>query len=580
MSALFILVIALVSLFSAFYGMGYLSTAAGKKHPGSSWCFYNLLFAAMLLIVSARNGVLFLMAWEGMSLASFFLVMSDHEKPKVQEAGWIYLAAAHLGVACLMILFLLMGGAAGNLDFDHLSLAASVSTGALFLLALIGFGAKLGFLPLHVWLPEAYPAAPSHASAVMGGAMINTGIYGLLRILSLLGPPQAWWGWALIIIGAASGIFGILSATAQRDLKRMLAYSSVENMGIIAMGLGIFLLGTRAGVLQVAALGLFGALLHMLNHSLFKSLLFMGAGVVQQAAQTLAPDRLGGMQKGMPKTALAFLTGAVAISGLPPLNGFVGEFLIYMGAFSAVVGAGALGAAGMISLLALALIGGLATVCFTQAYGMTFSGEPRTPEAAQAREPGRLLWGPMAGLAACCLLLGLAAPLGLFLVAPAAALFLGEGGVDHLIASVSPLLEVIGIAGGAVLGIALLLALLRSRLQSKREITREGTWDCGYIAPTPRIQYTASSFSRPVVDMFRWLARPLVKVRMGEGYFPKSAALSSEVKDIFREYGFAPLFRGVARLAEALHGLQQGRNQIYVLYIAIAVLALLLLKVR
>jgi len=283
-----------------------------------------------LLVVVARNGVLFLMSWELMSLASFFLVTLEDEKESVRRAGWIYLIAMHLGTAFLLAMFLLLGQNAASLDFERLSTAAAPS-GVFFLLAVIGFGTKAGFIPMHVWLPEAHPAAPSHVSAVMSGVMIKTGIYGLLRILTLLGPPAAWWGWTLVAIGIVSGILGVLYALAQHDLKRLLAYHSVENIGIIALGLGIGVLGISYSNPMMAALGFTGGLLHVVNHALFKSLLFLGAGSVLHATGTGELDRLGGLLKRMPVTGTTFLIGAVAISGLPPLNGFVSEFLIYLG---------------------------------------------------------------------------------------------------------------------------------------------------------------------------------------------------------------------------------------------------------
>ena len=240
----------------------------------ASWFFFNLLAATMLLVVAARNGLFFLVCWEGMSLASFFLVNSEHEREEVRRAGWIYLVAMHLGTACLLVVFLLLGRQSGSLDFDRLSAEAALA-GGLFLLAVVGFGTKAGFIPLHVWLPEAHPAAPLHVSAVMSGVMIKTGIYGLLRVLSIFGEMPAWWGWTLVAVGVTSGILGVLFALAQHDLKRLLAYHSVENIGIIALGLGVGMLGVSYRIPAMALLGFLGAILHVINHALFKSLLFL-----------------------------------------------------------------------------------------------------------------------------------------------------------------------------------------------------------------------------------------------------------------------------------------------------------------
>lgn len=245
----------------------------------------------MLLVVLSRNGILFLIAWEAMSLSSFFLVMFVHEKAEVREAGWVYLIAAHIGQACLMFLFILLGGQNASLDFDKFTTPAGAAA-TLFLLALAGFGAKAGFVPMHVWLPDAHPAAPSHVSAVMSGVMIKTGIYGLVRIVSLIGAPAQWWGWTLLIIGAVSGIMGVLFALAQHDIKRLLAYHSVENIGIICLGLGLWLLGISINNPVLATLGLMGGLLHVFNHAIFKSLLFFGAGSVAHASGTRNMDLL------------------------------------------------------------------------------------------------------------------------------------------------------------------------------------------------------------------------------------------------------------------------------------------------
>jgi formate hydrogenlyase subunit 3/multisubunit Na+/H+ antiporter MnhD subunit len=584
LAALFIMVIAVVSALAAIYGIGYLNAWDGCKRLGTSWCFFNLLQASMLLIVVARNGMLFIMAWEAMSLTSFFLVMFEHEKPAVREAGWTYLTAAHLGAACLLALFLLLGGAGADLDFDHMAAPSSpFMAGVLFILAVLGFGAKAGFMPMHVWLPEAHPAAPSHVSAVMSGVMIKTGIYGLVRIISLLGPPPMWWGWTLLVIGAVSGIMGVLYALAQHDLKQLLAYHSVENIGIICLGLGLWLLGVAGANPAVAALGLLGGLLHVCNHAIFKSLLFLGAGAVKQGAHTLDIDRLGGLQQRMPKTARSFLIGAVAICGLPPLNGFVSELLIYLGAFGAVTratGGGSLPAGGMMTLLALSLIGGLAAACFAKVYGIVFLGQPRSDDARCAREAPGSMGHPMTALAGLCIVLGLGAPLGVAMVAPAAGQLLGPSTVVTVMAGIRPLLVFLSIGGGLIVLLVLLLAGLRRYLLAGRTMVDGPTWDCGYVTPTSRMQYTASSFAWPIMDMFRWMVYPRLQVHMDRGDFPQQARLASHTDDFFRQYLFVPLFRFIAALSRCLHGLQQGRNQLYVLYIAVTVLLLLLLKAR
>jgi len=584
LSAFFIITISLVCGIAAIYGTSYLHPYKDRKNLGAAWCFFNLLFASMLLVVLSRNGVLFLVAWEAMSLSSFFLVMFEHERHEVREAGWVYLIAAHAGQACLMFLFILLGGQNSSLDFDKFTTPmGTAAAGIIFILAVAGFGAKAGFLPLHVWLPDAHPAAPSHVSAVMSGVMIKTGIYGLIRIISLLGVPPQWWGWTLLFIGAVSGVVGVLYALCQHDIKRLLAYSSIENIGIITIGLGLWLIGISINNTALAALGLMGGLLHVFNHGIFKSLLFFGAGAVAHGTGTRNMDLMGGLQKRMPGTALAFGIGAAAICGLPPLNGFVGEFLIYIGAFGIVAQGGASGgpvAGGLIALTALGLIGGLAAACFTKVFGVVFLGEPRSSASKGAHEaPGSMRFA-MTALAVLCVVLGLAGPLSVRFVSKVAGQMLGTAGIADISDMAFRIFLKISLGCGALIIITAILWALRRILLFDRVNNTGPTWDCGYSAPTSRMQYTASSFSWPVISMFQWIVRPRVHRGIRKGFFPSYAELSSRTDDIFRRYLFEPVFNAISRLAQAIHALQEGRNQLYVLYIAITILVLLLLKVR
>ncbi len=585
LSAVFALSIALVTMAAAVYGCGYLPTSQGVKRLGSSWFFYNMLTASMLTVVAARNGLLFLLSWELMSLASFFLVLTDAEKPAVRRAGWIYLVAMHLGTAFLFAMFLLLGQPENSLDFERLSSSDSARD-LLFLMALIGFGTKAGFMPMHVWLPEAHPAAPSHVSAVMSGVMIKTGIYGLLRILMILGePPTWWWGWTLLIIGVVSGVLGVLYALAQHNMKRLLAYSSVENIGIIAMAIGVGLLGLSHDNPVMAALSFTGALLHVLNHSVFKSLLFLGAGSVLHAAGTGEIDRLGGLMKRMPTTGATFLIGAAAISGLPPLNGFVSEFLIYLGVMAGIGGPSqdvqAWGLMCVIVVGGLALIGGLAAACFTKVFGIAFLGEPRSPQADHAHEAGAAMRWPMFLLASLCMVIGFSAPFWPMLLETAVASIVPNALTDiareGVRQAVAPMM---GITLGSclLLGFVLVLMHIRRKLLMGRRVERSITWDCGYIAPSPRMQYTASSFSRPIVQLFRLFLQPRDEIHEPRGLFPLQADLHTETPDLFRRFVFEPIFAGVAWAASKLRWLQEGHIQLYVLYIAITLLVLLIWK--
>jgi len=572
LSAFFLVVILGLCALAAVYGTGYLR---GHGRAGSAWFFFDALMASMALAVVARDAVLFLIAWELMTLSSYFLVVRDDEDESARQAGWTYLIAAHLGTAALLLFFGLLSRQAGSTSFDAFGPLDARLSGLAFLLSLAGFGVKAGFIPLHVWLPEAHPAAPSHVSAVMSGGMIKTGIYGLLRAWIFLGPPPAWWGWTLLGVGAVSGILGVLFALAQHDLKRLLAYHSVENIGIIALGLGVGLLGSAHGLPLVALLGFGGALLHVLNHALFKGLLFLGAGAVLNAAGTRDMEHLGGLLKRMPWTGACFLIASAAICGLPPLNGFVSEFLIFLGAFLAA----SHGAPwGPVAIGALALIGGLALACFTKAFGVVFLGEPRGERAAKAQEAPWSMRAPMVVLAGLCVLVGLGGALALDWVSPALSQVSGLRLEDFLPAleeALGPLQLITISACFFFLALAGLIAL-RSSLLAGRERGESGTWDCGYAAPSARMQYTASSFAQPLTELFAPFLCARERSAGPEGLFPERATFATETPDAFRERLYRPAFEGALKAAWKLRWLQHGRIQLYVLYIALTLMALLL----
>lgn len=583
LAAVFLLPTLSLTALAAIYGVEYLGSCRSPRRLGVSWGAFNLLAASMALVLVADNGLLFLLAWEVMALASFVLVVFDHEKREVRRAGWTYLVATHLGTAALLAMLAVMGGAAGSFDFAEFARVAASEPGLpdlLFVLALIGFGTKAGFMPLHIWLPDAHPAAPSHVSAVMSGVMIKTGIYGLLRLLTLLPQPPAWWGWVLVGIGVTSGVLGVLFALAQHDLKRLLAYSSVENIGIVSLGLGLGLLGVASGMPALAVLGFGGGLLHVLNHALCKGLLFLGAGAVLHAAGTREIDRLGGLLRRMPRTGLGFLVGAAAISGLPPLNGFVGEFLIYLGAFRGTLEGGGRVATVVPTLLAiggLALIGGLAAACFTRAFGIVFLGEPRSAEAGRAREVGPAMRWPMGALAAACAAVGLCPAGALALLAPAIRQVARqpEPLLAAVLADTGRLLWMLTLGATGLLACCLLLALLRRRLLAGRRVEETVTWDCGYARPSVRMQYTASSFSQPLTGLFHLLLRTRERLVSPAGLFPPPGSFATETPDTFREGLFRPAFAGLEKLLGRLRLLQHGRIQLYVLYIVVTLLALM-----
>jgi formate hydrogenlyase subunit 3/multisubunit Na+/H+ antiporter MnhD subunit len=577
LSAVFLLPMLVVSAVAAVYGGEYLQAHDDEHAPGPSWLFFALLVVSMETVLIARNAVLFLVAWEVMALASFFLVTSDDREASVRDAGWTYLVATHLGTACLLAMFVLLGGGADPLDFDRFPPAAGA--GALFLLATVGFGTKAGLVPLHVWLPEAHPAAPSHVSAVMSGLMIKTGIYGLVRVLTLLGPLPVWCGWLLVVVGLASGVLGILSALAQQDVKRLLAYSSVENVGIITLGLGLGLVGLHTGTTDVAALGFAAAFFHVVSHGLMKSLLFLAAGTVALQTGTRRLEALGGLLRRLPRTGLACVVGSAAIAGLPPSCGFASEFLLYAAAYRATLQLSAAHALpAVVTIGGLALIGGLAAACFAKMFGIAFLGEPRRDGARAAREPGRAMQVAVVVLAAACVALGLASPFVVRILEPVVAQATGlsrdtvHGDLAAAVAALRTAVEAVA----AFAFVAGALAILRRRLLAGRLVTAGPTWDCGYAAPTPRMQYTGSSFSQPLTAVFASVLSIETAAVPPKGFFPARASFASTTPDLGRERLYRPLFRGLGRTLASLRWLQHGVVQLYVLYIALTLVALLL----
>ncbi len=580
LSAFFLLAVLLLATLSALYGVGYLHSEHAPRRAAFSWTFFNLLVLSMALVVLARHVFLFLVAWETMALASFFLVAYHHERPQVRQASWTYLVATHLGSLCLPPMFFLLASRS-SLDFDTLGRGLSPEgASACFLLALIGFGTKAGLMPFHVWLPEAHPAAPSHVSALMSGVMIKTGIYGLVRTLALLGEPPLWWGWLLLAIGAASAFLGVLFALAQHDLKRLLAYHSIENVGIIVLGLGAGVVGLASGAPLVAALGFAGGLLHVLNHALFKGLLFMGAGSAIQATGTGEIDELGGLLRRMPLTGATFLVGSVAISGLPPLNGFVSELLVY---WSALAGATVLAGGAAVPLGAtvavLAAVGALALACFTKAFGVVFLGSPRSEAHRASAEAPPSMTAAMLVLAASCALIGLAAPLLLPLLAPLVAAA-GAPASRTAFDQPSLVLAKVSFVSCGFLALLAALALVRRRLLARRDVRSGPTWDCGYAAPTASMQYTASSYAQPLTELFGALLRTRKRVEPPEIHFPDAARLETETPDLSREGIYEPLFETVERAFARMRVIQHGRVQTYVLGILLTLLVLLLSQVR
>ena len=568
LSAVFLVAILGVGALSAVYGIGYMRYD-DEIVPWPSHAFFALEVAALALLVCARSIVPFMGAWEIMAIGSLLLILTEYRHNEARRAGFIYIVATHVGTLALFALFATLARGSNDWTFDALVQAAPLSSGArvaVLALALVGFGVKAGLVPLHFWLPPAHAAAPSHVSALMSGVVIKIGIYGLLRVVWLVGAPPTWWGWTVLVIGALSAILGVLWALAQHDIKRLLAYHSVENIGIILMGLGLGALASAHGHPVLAAIGYGAALLHTVNHALFKSLLFLSAGAVYRETGTRDLELLGGLARRMPIVWLLFAIGAAAIVGLPPLNGFVSEWLLYRGLLEAGQSPENLRLV-VLGTAALALVGGLALACFAKVAGVVFLGTARSPRAAEAREPNAWLRAPAIIIAAACAAIGVAPPLVIPVVLRAA------GYVESVTLDIDSVADVTSSAWQvarfalillAATGIAaLVMRLLRARV-SRRELD---TWACGYPAVTPRMQYTASSFAAPLLDVFGAVSG--VRTHRGATVF------HSEPFDLVLDRAVAPVWAIVQRVAIRLRGLQQGRLRTYLVYVIITLTMLL-----
>ncbi len=576
LSAFFLVPLFALAAVAAVYGRAYL--LSGKRRSlGPPALFFNLLVASMALVVLARDAIVLVLGWEAIGLTSFLLVTFEHEEAGVRRAGWIYLVASQLGAAAFIALLVLLIRQAGGTDFSSFHRMAPPGpwlAAGLAALAVVACGVKAGFVPLHVWLPEAHAAAPSHISAMMSGASIKIGLYGLLRVLTFL-PPAPWWGPALILIGFAGAAFGISQALAQRDLKRALAYSSIENMGLIVIGLGIAFWGTALGAPAVAALGALAAGFHLWSHVLMKGLLFLCSGSVLHGAGTRDLEALGGLAKRMPVTGLLLMLGAVAIAGLPPLNGFVGEWLLLRGLFAgALARGGAPGIAALLAVGALAFVGALAALCFVRLVGIALLGNARTEAAARAHESSAGILVPMLLLGAGCAALSLRPSIALRPVAAFAGQLFGAqvgAGVEAL----APSLTTLGAVSAAIaLALAALGAALAARV--RRPAAAPITWDCGYAAPTARMQYTASSFAQiATAELLPRGLGPRATEHRPRGLFPAPAAFRTEDADPLTLRWYEPFFTRWADRFAGLRWLQQGVLHAYLFYILLVVVAAL-----
>ena len=559
-SALFLMLVSVVGGTGAVYSHEYWNDHHNPSSAPRGRIWWSALLICMGLVLTVSNGLHFLIAWELFALCGYFLITLDREPKGVRAAGWLYLMASHAGTMCLFAFFALLASHTGSWDLgpmrEHRELAP------LFWLVLFGFGVKAGFFPLHIWLPSAHANAPSHVSAIMSGVAIKMGIYGIVRFSGWLPVPPAA-GWVVIGLGATSALLGIAFAFAQNDFKRLLAYCSVENIGIILIGVGVALLAVTHGDAPWGRLALAGALLHVWNHGAFKSLLFFGAGSVLHATGTREMSRLGGLARTMPWTAGLFAFGTLAVAGLPPLNGFVSEWLIYLGLFEVVTGKGATAWIAMPAAIMLAMAGALAMASFAKAGAMIFLGASRTQPAAHAHECGWWMRGPMLALAGVCMVIGLAPILFWPVVAGAVASWQPAWATTE---SPAPLLTI----GSAQVVLAILILAAVAWLWRKaffNGLRRGPTWDCGYAAPTARMQYTSASFAGIAAGWFRWVLQPELKGHRPRGHFPAETIRLERVPETVLERLIGPVSVAILQVSTTVRHLQHGRLQFYILYV-------------
>jgi hydrogenase-4 component B len=587
LGAFFLAVTGIGSAGASLFAIGY---GENEQAPGRVLPFYPAFLAAISLVVLADDAFTFLAAWEFMSLTSWALVMAHHHDADNRSAGYIYIVMASFGTLTLLLAFGLLASGAGGYAFADMrasapSLSGSLS-GLVLVLALIGTGSKAGLVPLHVWLPLAHPAAPSHVSALMSGVMTKVAVYGFVRIVfDLVGSPSWWWSILVVALAAITCVMGVLSALMQHDLKRLLAYHTVENIGIVFLGLGLALAFSAYGMKGPAALALTAALFHVLNHCLFKSLLFFGAGAVLNATGKRDMEHLGGLIHRMPVTAFAFLTGCTAISALPPLNGFVSEWLT----FQAILLSPGLPSWGLKILVPaagamLALSAALAAACFVKAFGVTFLGRPRTPAAAGAQEVDRASLAAMLIFALLCLLAGLLPGLCIDALAPVTLALIGA----HMpVQSALPWLSIVPIAESrssyngllvfAFIAISTLLTIEAIHRFASRAVRRAPAWDCGFPDPSPATQYTADSFAQPIRRVYGEVVfAASERVDMPPPGDARPARLTVVVRDLIWEAFYAPIADLVAAAAERLNRLQFLTIRQYLSLVFVALVALLL----
>ena len=571
LSAFFITVISIMSFLGILYANGYMKQYFGKGMNISSHCFFLImLIASMIMVVTVQSAIFFLIVWEIMSLSSFFLVIFEGEKKEVLNAGIKYLVYMHLSMVFILAAMVMLDSHSGSLrfaDFANAITPGSVYANTVFLLAFVGFGIKAGFVPFHNWLPDAHPAAPSHVSGIMSGVMIKTGIYGILRFLLFIGTPSKLISYIVLAVAVVSALYGVLYAITQQDIKRLLAYSSIENVAIIGLGIGIGMLGLAYGNQFVAVFGFTGAILHILNHSIFKELLFFAAGSVYTKTHTRNMELLGGLIKKMPHTAILFIVGSVAICGIPPFNGFVSEFLLYAGMIKGVPASSmSLFVVLVLALAALAAVGTMAMLCFTKASGVMFLGNPRYINVENISEVPRVMTLPMTILAFLAFFIGMFPQYFIAIAMVPASMFTGGlqsietfGSLYNLVGQISYYFFLFFILVVVLLGLRRLIGI-------GKQNSLYTTWGCGYDRGNNHVQYTASSYADLFISTLKPLFKRVSHIKKPKDLFPKEAYYEQEIEDIEEAYIVKPLISLDEKFLTKFERIQNGNVQQYILF--------------
>ncbi|HQH18852.1 MAG TPA: proton-conducting transporter membrane subunit [Bacteroidales bacterium] len=583
LSAFFIMVINITVLTGAWFAIAYmrLYQQYSKVNFSLHFFFFFWLFYSMLMVCMFPNVISFLVAWEIMSISSFVLVIFEHKKKEVLKAGINYLVQMHIGALLLMVAFILIYNYTGNYTWNGLSTYFSQNENIpIFLLFFIGFGIKAGFVPFHTWLPHAHPAAPTHISGIMSGVMIKMGIYGILRVLLHIQANFLEIGIIILIISAISGIAGVGTAIIQHDLKKLLAYHSIENIGIIGIGIGVGMIGIASENNLITMLGFGGGILHVLNHSLFKSLLFYTTGSVYMNTHTRTIDHLGGLIKKMPHTAVLFLVASIAICGLPPLNGFVSEFLIYNSFAESMISLSiGLKILMMFAMLSLAVIGGLAIFCFTKAFGITFLGTARKINLETVQEVNWFTLIPQYFILILIFAIGLFPQYGLNLIFDLSGLFAHQSFVvpNRTISTISS----ISLYSFLFIGITILIYVLRSISNRKKPIETAPTWGCAYNGSAKNLQYTASSYAENYAhDMDKLLNQKThYKKIKEEDIFPQERTYETHSESVIEEKLYIRISNRLQRIFNRFAFVQTGKTQHYIMYMFVLLIVLIILTI-